>query len=343
MVNGVARAMRMGWILVLIAAMTTACASGHSNAGVAKASTSGTRGEPVSVSGALPSGLWVSDIHTNSVTLFPSPPQSSGTVTLTNGLNHPDALAFNGPHELWVGNGSTTHPSIAEYIVQPDGKPSLIHDFPLSGFPPEGLTFDRHGNLWLAGAGGVIELAGPSLASGPRAITTITAPALLDGPDAVAFDTRGDLWVANYNNRVLLEFPARSLTSHSPQPSFHIQLPSGANPFALTFDAQGDLWVAAQNDMVYEFAAGTLGTTSSPSRSISLGQVISGGVVGVAFDGHGNLWVSGVGSSAAGAPEGFVYEYAAQSLGTTNIPTARMVASPSSNPGTWAIAFTPSS
>ncbi len=243
---------------------------------------------------------------------------------LTNGISHPDALAFDGPNELWVGNGSPAHPGIAEYISHPGGKPALINEYTLSGFPPEGLAFDSHGNLWAAGGVGVVEFSAASLGSYPREICTITSPSWLDGPDGLAFDSHGNLWVSNYNNRVLLEFPARSLSTSHPQPRRHIQQPAGATPYAITFDAHGNLWVADQNDKVYEYAAGTLGTTNTPAAVINMSPFITGGTLGVAFDPHGNLWVSTTGGTLR--PEGMVYEYAANTLGTTNTPRAHWVA-----------------
>lgn len=335
------------WWCLLPAVLLAACSS-KPNVSPASTATSGRRSSPTSPSttssaarpaGTLSSGLWVSDIHANTVTMFGSPPASSPVRTLRNGLDHPEALAFDSQGNLWVGDGGA-HPAILEYAAGTTASGSgPVTTIPTRGVAPEGLAFDARGNLWVAGGGVVLELAATSLHHAPSPARLITTPSLLDGPDAVAFDSQGNLWVANYDNRVLLEFPERSLSTSHPQPQLHVQLPGGAAPFAIAFDTHGDLWVACQNDKVYEYAASSLGTTDIPSATIDMSTFISGGVVGLAFDAQGDLWASAVGSSNSGAPEGTVYEYAASSLGTTDTPTAHLVASTSSNPGTWALAF----
>ena len=290
--------------------------------------------------GAFPSGLWVSDLNADTVTLFGLPPSSRRIVTLHKGIVHPEALAFDRHGNLWVGDGGV-HATIREYVPAQGSAPVPVTTIPTRGLSPEGLAFDARGNLWVAGGGAVLEFAATSLGHTLSPSRVITSPSLLDGPDALTFASQGNLWVANYGNRVLLEFPARSLSTSHPRPAAHIQQPSGATPFAITFDSHGNLWVADQNDKIYEYAARSLGRTDTPSATIDMSRFISGGVVGLAFDTFGDLWASAVGSSSSGAPEGMVYEYAARSLGRTDTPSAHIVASTSSNPGTWALAFTP--
>lgn len=253
-------------------------------------------------SSAAPSGLWVSDVNANVVTDFHSPPASTPATTFHTPVAHPDALAFDAQGNLWVGCGGS-----------PPASPAAILEY---------------------GAGGLARGSGP--------IATISNAR--DGfmvPEGLAFDGHGNLWVANYDNRVLLEHTARALAAPRPQPGAHVQLPSGLTPVAMAFDASGQLWIAAKNDMVYEYSPSASGMTASPVPPIDMGKFISGGAADLAFDANGDLWVSAVGSSSSGAPEGMVYEYAARTLGTTDTPSAALVASTSSNPGTSALAFYP--
>ena len=286
-------------------------------------------------------GLWVSDLHSDTVTVFRSPPASSPFVRLSRGITHPEALAFDNHGDLWVGDAGQ-HPSILEFTARAVARRSgPVITIPTRGLSPEGLAFDPRGDLWVAGGGAVIEIAATSLGHASSPVRVITTPPLLDGPDAVAFSGQGNLWVANYNNRVLLEFPVQGLRASRPEAKLHIQLPGGAAPFAVAFDGHGDLWVTCQNDMVYEFGARNLGATNTPIGRIDMSMFISGGATGLAFDPRGNLWVSAVGSSGSGSPEGMVYEFGARNLGATNTPIAHLVASTSANPGTWALAFFP--
>ena len=298
-------------------------------------------------SSAVPSGLWVSDVNANVVTDFHSPPASTPATTFHTPVAHPDALAFDAQGNLWVGCGGSPPASpaaILEYgaggLARGSGPIATISNARDGFMVPEGLAFDGHGNLWVAGGTAVVELAAGSLGHNAPAAKVLTSP-LVDGPASLAFDGHGNLWVANYDNRVLLEHTARALAAPRPQPGAHVQLPSGLTPVAMAFDASGQLWIAAKNDMVYEYSPSASGMTASPVPPIDMGKFISGGAADLAFDANGDLWVSAVGSSSSGAPEGMVYEYAARTLGTTDTPSAALVASTSSNPGTSALAFYP--
>lgn len=296
-----------------------------------------------------PPGLWVSDLHTNTVTDFEAPPAAQPRITIRAGVVDPDALAFDANGNLWVAEGAlaASPPRIVEYrggSVARNAEP-VAQITKLRGvIDPEGLAFDSRGNLWVAGGTAVEEFPAAGLTSNPqptRIWADETRGLPLDGPDALAFDPHGNLWVSSYNNRVLLEFAAASLTDSLPAPRHILQLPSGVSPLDIAFDPNGNLWVACTNDSIYEFGAASLGRTTTPRATVNLSRLISGGVPGIAFDQTGNLFASAVGSGPSGGPEGVVYKFLASTLGTTDVPSATLVASPSQNPGTWALALYP--
>lgn len=68
---------------------------------------------------------------------------------------------------------------------------------------------------------------------------------------------------------------------------------------------------------VYEYAAGILGTNTATAVMV-MPPLITGGALDGDFDPRGNLWVSATGSILC--LEGMVYEYAVNTLGTTNPP-----------------------
>ncbi len=293
-------------------------------------------------------GLWVSELNAGTISNFGFPPVAPPSITVhSQTCAHPDALAFDPSGDLWVGceSSGSTMPRIEEYSpgdLVNNSPPTHVLDRLGQIIDPEGLAFDAHGDLWVAGGTVVAEYAANTLSANTLPTKIISTPSLIDGPDSVAFDRSGNLWVANYNNRVIVKYPKDSLTSAVPRPTAHVQMPGGASPFALAFAPNGNLWIVAKNDMVYEFAANTLGTTDVPSATINMSSYISGGGDGIAFDSSGNLWVSVAGAStSSAAPVGMVYEFAANTLGTTNLPSAHLLASSTSNSGTWAIAFFP--
>jgi DNA-binding beta-propeller fold protein YncE len=68
---------------------------------------------------------------------------------------------------------------------------------------PNGLTFDKDGNLWVAnyGANQVLEID-PSNGTVLKTLTDY-----VNGPTRLAFDSLGNLWVANTTNPGTSELP----------------------------------------------------------------------------------------------------------------------------------------
>src|SRR5271167_1249168 len=80
------------------------------------------------------------------------------------------------------------------------------------------------------------------------------------GPNGIAFDSRGDLWVADESFNRVLEFAASSIGSDGPSAILEIGQPAGlseysssveadnksgfTSPLNLAFDPSGNLWVS---------------------------------------------------------------------------------------------------
>jgi PEP-CTERM motif/NHL repeat len=110
----------------------------------------------------------------------------------------------------------------------------------------------------------------------------------LNGPTALAFDSSGNLFVANYGNNTVGEFGQ----SGNLIQTFSTGL---SNPSGLAFDSSGDLFVA--NDANNTVGAGTIEEFAYTSGSLSTsGTTFKSGLTGtygLAFDG-GNLFVASI-------------------------------------------------
>jgi sugar lactone lactonase YvrE len=207
---------------------------------------------------------------------------------------------------------------------------------------PFAIAFDLSGNLWVADAlnNRILEFTTPfsdgeaaSVVIGQSSFAGHTADeggsisaAGLSTPSALAFDSSGDLWVADEDNSRVLEYVPGSSgcsTGHLctgmaaslviGQSSFTTGSPGYFTakgmyePYALAIAPNGGLWVADSDDArvlgyaypfsTYESATVVLGEPNFTSQSGSLcgGTVNATGMCGsqgMTFDSSGDLWVS---------------------------------------------------
>jgi sugar lactone lactonase YvrE len=209
------------------------------------------------------SGNTVSEYLTTSLTASGTPPAA---VTIGGAaLNGPDGLAFDPAGNLWVANASGN--TIIEYTAEQlagSGNPApavVISGSALSS--PARLSFDVAGNLWVPNqtANTVVEFSAAQISAGGNLTPVITLTAdsgSLAAPDALAFDTNGDLWVANLSNSTIAEYsPGQLLAGGAVTPAGVIGVASGGVTLsALAFDNSGDLWaVSTATAQLFEFTA----------------------------------------------------------------------------------------
>jgi hypothetical protein len=185
-----------------------------------------------------------------------------------------------------------------------------------SGLRPLAVAFDASKNLWVAfqgplGSGGEIGELTPrqlgALAPGsPKRnakFTVLLQDQTTDSPFlfpwGIGFDSEGDLWVSDFQNDTVTEFPPDQISiSGSPTPAVTITSPPEDPPAGLTFDKSDNMWVSwagiGQVSGVGELLRfSPEDRTSSGPRNPSLvldlppGYGTSRGV----FDAQGNLWV----------------------------------------------------
>jgi hypothetical protein len=214
-------------------------------------------------------------------------------------------------------------------------------------------------SLGTNGAPATVELGQPSA----TAFTSNTAnnggisASSLSGPTGPAFDSAGNLWVADQFNHRVLMYPKASLgTNGAPatvelgQPSATaftsntannggISASSASNPNGPAFDSTGNLWVTDQfNNRVLMYPKASLGTNGAPA-TVELGQPSAtaftsasapdpptasslNSPVGNAFDLTGNLWVADLSNNR-------VLMYPKASLGTNGAPATVELGQPS--------------
>ena len=191
---------------------------------------------------------------------------------------------------------------------------------------PQGIAFDSAGNLWVADSGNnrVLEFKPPfytgesaSVVIGQTSFTSFlrgTTANALNLPEALAFDSAGNLWVADSRNNRVLEFSANNLitgafaTNVIGQTSFTSGTTGTTantlnSPGGIAFDSAGNLWVTdSNNNRVLKFSAGNLITNGFATNVIgqmSFTSFLSGTTANTlnlpaapAFDSAGNLWVA---------------------------------------------------
>lgn len=174
--------------------------------------------------------------------------------------------------------------------------------------------------LWLSTSNGAAEVeafASEDLGAtgSPAATVLLGSSPSIPRASGLAFDRRGNLWVA-LGAGELRRYPASGLGSSGVKTPDVILSGSalGAGtpgPIAIAFDAAGHLWTTIGfSNKVLRFGASQLTTSGSPTPEVELTGL--GDVAGLAFDAAGNLWV---GDSTSGAPR--VHKVAAASLGAS--------------------------
>ena len=269
---------------------------------------------------------------------------------------------------LWIANGT----DVLEYIPNQlkGGTSAAVPHLQLKSTSlgaPQGVTFDKAGNLWVMDPEGVVngaktpalfefsaaQLAALATNSAPAPVAAITYTGM-KFPQQAIFDPSGNLWVSDHDGNQVLVFTAAQVAMQGVNPTVPaVVLTSAAfnGPLGIARDSAGDLFVSnngsvmgannmasAAGTTIVEFTAAQLGTvpatgmnTPDLTPSVTLSDDGNGSIQSpwaLAFDANGNLW-----SNNSAAPNTFV-EFAKASLATTAAPTPAIAISPVSVNGT---------
>ncbi len=218
-------------------------------------------------------------------TLPTAPADWTFSLSVTGGgVASPTGVAVDAAGNVWVASyfGVLTE-------FSPSGTPVLPSGISGGGLDESyGLAIDAHNNVWVpdqaspatvnAGLGSVSVLnpQGESIA-GPNGFSA----GGLNYPTAVAIDTDGSAWLADYGNSRLTHLSSigASLSGASGYGS-----PSLIFPVALAIDAEHNVWVANQS--------GATIARSSPDGAQITSIACCDGASGLAIDQGGNVWVA---------------------------------------------------
>lgn len=232
---------------------------------------------------ALPAGRW---------TLAPEPVAASGGLV---------RAAFDAPaQEVCVRDGEAVAATVGYTLIPSSQK------------------------LWLSTSNGAAEVeafseADLGVTGSPGAAVLLGSNPSIPRASGLAFDRRGNLWVA-LGSGELRRYPARELgASGTKTPDVILKgsaLSAGVpGPISIAFDASGNLWTTIGfSDKVLRFSPEQIATSGSPVPEVELTGL--GDPAGLAFDAAGNLWV---GDSSPGASR--VHKVAASSLNTSGAVT----------------------
>lgn len=202
---------------------------------------------------------WVANFKDNTVTkLSPSGTElgsyqvaSRGPLGLSGGLN---GIVIDASGNIWVTNDDDN--SVIK--LTPSG--SIIGTYPAGG-SPVGLAIDRDGNVLIACADGITEL-GPD---GNR-IATYDNQVLATGPESIAIDASGNIWVSVSSDSDVIEL--------SPDGTILKTYMIGQSHEGIVVDASGNVWIT---NFVNGTVSEIIGAAKGPQYFPYKGPVFPGG------------------------------------------------------------------
>lgn len=227
-------------------------------------------------------------------------------------MNFPEDIAVDSPGNVWVADSYNnrilefrspySNGEAASIVLGQSGFTAYGASSSASGLDlPAGVAVDSSGNVWVSdclnnrvlefvkGSSGFKTGQAAALVLGQSSFATNTSATSITGmdcPQGLAFDSAGDLWVADSSNNRVLEFlkgssgftEGEAAALVLGQPGFTTgsaaTTSSGfSDPVGVTIGPDGNLWVADNgNSRVLRFDNGSTGFSNGEAASLVLGQ-----------------------------------------------------------------------
>jgi sugar lactone lactonase YvrE len=242
---------------------------------------------------------------------------SSTTVYL---LTEPSYVGVDSNGNVWVANFKTTNSATlgnSATELSPVGVPmTQVFTAVNTISSPKDLVIDPSDNVWVAGygTGGI----GKKLSEYTTGGTTKTFSLSVEGPDGLASDGSGNIYVADYSGTAgsgdIELIPAGSVPPITPTKiASNVSVGSNSN---LAIDGYGDLWLSNNTGTaITQFICTYSGTPSLPTSCSATSTTVGGaaGAQAIAVANGNNIFV---GDYSATAGDGAVSEIAATNSST---------------------------
>jgi sugar lactone lactonase YvrE len=233
--------------------------------------------------------LWVSTFSPQNLVEF-TPTQLANLNSVSNPV--PTATigstAFNGINgctldkagNLWVTDSNSVHELSRKQLSEgsnADITPAVTITSPSNFDILDFATFDKAGDLWVSSENNskVLELSVDQLGSSgdkmPAVILSASGDSL-KSPEQLAFDHKGNLWVANLEGPTLVMF-AKSQLRETGTPTPMVTLSGSAikEPRDLVFDKRKNLWMLDYDtEDILKFSARQLKKSGTPTPTITI-------------------------------------------------------------------------
>lgn len=262
--------------------------------------------------------VWIGNYHGGSISKFSADgkPLSPNTGWTNGDLSFVQGMAFDQKGNLWIANntGKDTPPGSGSIVVYPNGDPSQAKTITGGGIDhPFAVQIDDLGRAWVSNGGigfegeeveladklgGSITVINPDFTIAPFSPITTTE---LRRPMGIALDSKGNAWVAVFDNDMVLQI------SPDGKIAGEYKFSGDFGPWGITVDGSDRVWVGGfKTQSVYLLCGVNIAACPPGSKT---GAVLSSGENGfvskalqhptsLQFDQAGNLWLSNNWSSA---------------------------------------------
>ena len=277
--------------------------------------------------------------------------QTSGAAIDTQVQTLDEAIAPAGVQALWIANGTNVL-EFTPYLYKTgvvNNAPYRTNNSPAFG-APQGVQFDKNGNLWVIDGGTVA--GGGKIPPALDEFTPAQLKALTLHPKPLpfrqikysgfkfiqqaVFDANGNFWVTDNGANAVYKYDPAQLAAGGANVIPDATLtssPAFTGPLGIAFGANGNLWIANNGTTtLFEFnrAALPLSGKHVLHPNVVLSDNGHGSIQGpwaLVFDSAGNLW-----SSNANAPD-TVVAFANANLKTSGKPTPSITIQPTIDGG----------